>query len=85
LPRLSIIAGPNGAGKSTSSKSLLQDLGLEAFDFDKEFYNTWKLFSYDPAVENGVRESTEEKFLEAKQNAIVHQNDFAFGVTGNCI
>ena len=78
MPRLTIIAGPNGAGKSTSSKSLLQERGIEAFDFDKEFYNTWRLFDFDPAVERGVRESIEEKYLEAKQNAIIHKNDFAF-------
>jgi adenylate kinase family enzyme len=51
LPILTIIAGPNGAGKSTLSKGLLSDSGIEAFDFDKEFYAIWFEFGYDPAVE----------------------------------
>jgi predicted ABC-type ATPase len=78
LPRLTIIAGPNGAGKSTFSESLLQEQGIEAFDFDKEFHATWKLFSYDPAVEHGVRESIGEKFDNAKQDAIIRKTNFAF-------
>jgi predicted ABC-type ATPase len=78
LPRLTIIAGPNGAGKSTSSKSLLKEQGIEAFDFDKEFYNSWKVFGYDPAVERGVRESAEKKFIEARAAAIQERKSFAF-------
>jgi predicted ABC-type ATPase len=78
LPRLTIIAGPNGAGKSTSSKSLLQEQGIEAFDYDKEFYGTWKLFGYDPPVEQGVRESITEKFDNAIQNAIHQKTNFGF-------
>ena len=78
MPRLTIIAGPNGAGKSTFSKKLLEEQGIEAFDFDKEFYNTWKRFDYDPAVERGVRESVADKFDEAKQNAIINRTNFAF-------
>ena len=83
MPSLVIIAGPNGAGKSTTSTKLLEDRGIEAFDFDKEFYNTWKLFGYDPAVERGVRESTEAKFIEAKQTAILTKTEFAFETNFN--
>ncbi len=79
MPRLTIIAGPNGAGKSTISKSLLEEQGIEAFDFDKEFYNTWgNLFGFDPMVESGVRESIEIKFSEAKLNSLQEKRNFAF-------
>ena len=32
-----VIAGPNGAGKSTSSKRIVEEYGIEAFDWDKHF------------------------------------------------
>jgi predicted ABC-type ATPase len=68
-PFFFIIAGPNGAGKSTSSTAILKRYGVKAFDWDAEFYSTWKRFGYDPAVENGVKDSTTEKFEEHLKKA----------------
>jgi len=38
-PKLIIIAGPNGAGKSTVSNDIVAEFNINAFDFDKEYYN----------------------------------------------
>lgn len=78
MPVLTIIAGPNGAGKSTHSKELLSDSGIEAFDFDKEFYSLWSEFSFDPGVEQGVYNRTQELYIERRENALVDGQDFAF-------
>jgi len=78
LPVLTIIAGPNGAGKSTHSKELLSDSGIEAFDFDKEFYGIWSQFGYDPAIEQGAFFRTSELYLERRTSALESKNDFAF-------
>jgi predicted ABC-type ATPase len=80
LATLYIIAGPNGAGKSTNSKALLGwfNFSLTAFDYDKELYATWKRFGFDPAVEEGVRDSVGRLFSDRKNSAIAGNADFAF-------
>lgn len=78
MPTLTIIAGPNGAGKSTHSNELLSDTGIEAFDFDKEFYTIWSRFSFDPAVEQGAINRAQETYLEKREEAIAERRDFAF-------
>jgi predicted ABC-type ATPase len=83
LASLFIIAGPNGAGKSTNSKALLENEGIVAFDYDLELYNAWSIFSFDPAVESGVRESVSDKFLLLKQSAIEKKTSFAFETNYN--
>ena len=77
-PQLFVIAGPNGAGKSTTSASLLKPHGLKAFDWDKEFYQKWSEFSYDPLVESGIRDTTNELFENLKSKAIANAISFAF-------
>lgn len=77
-PTLFIIAGPNGAGKSTNSAALLQPFNIKAFDYDKELEQAWRSFGFDPAVEEGVRDSVGELFLEKKNLAIKNKTDFAF-------
>lgn len=78
MPTLTIIAGPNGAGKSTHSKELLSDTGIEAFDFDKEFYAVWSRFSFDPLVEQGAINRTHELYIERRDSALAERRDFAF-------
>ena len=78
MPILTVIAGPNGAGKSTVSKELLSDSGIEAFDFDKEFYSIWSGFSYDPLVEQGAFSQAQELYKERRSLALESGFDFAF-------
>lgn len=78
MASLFVIAGPNGAGKSTNNKILLSEEGITAFDYDLELYSLWSRFSYDPAVEEGVRESVAENFLSVKQKALINKTSFAF-------
>ncbi len=78
MPHLTIIAGPNGAGKSTYSETLLLERGIKSFDYDKELDIQWRRFSFDPAVERGVRESVERIFTESKRNAILNHSNFSF-------
>jgi predicted ABC-type ATPase len=78
LASLFIIGGPNGAGKSTNSKAILANEGVTAFDYDLELHKTWSMFSYDPAVEDGVRNSVSVKFLSLKKEAIANKTSFAF-------
>lgn len=77
-PKFFIIAGPNGAGKSTSSKEILKQYGIEAFDWDAEFYNLWSRFSYDPAVEKGVKDRTTELFNEHLDKALEEGRNVAY-------
>lgn len=77
-PTLFVIAGPNGAGKSSSSKVVLEPYGLEAFDWDHEFYSRWKRFDSDPLTEEGVRQHASELFIERFETAISNRTDFAF-------
>jgi predicted ABC-type ATPase len=77
-PTLFIIAGPNGAGKSTNSATILHPFNLKAFDYDIELEQAWSRFGFDPAVEDGVRESVGELFLQMKNAAIQNNTDFAF-------
>jgi len=77
-PTLFIIAGPNGAGKSTNSADFLKPYNLIAFDYDKELELAWRRFSFDPAVENGVRDSVDELFQMKKNAAAQNKTDFAF-------
>lgn len=77
-PQLFIVAGPNGAGKSTISTSLLKNHHLQAFDWDKEFYHKWSVFGYDPLVEAGVRNTTNEYFESLRNEAIQNSTSFAF-------
>jgi ABC-type Mn2+/Zn2+ transport system ATPase subunit len=70
LASIYVIAGPNGAGKSTNSKNLLANEGIIAFDYDLELHHTWSMFSYDPGVEDGVRNSVSEKFLSLKKEIV---------------
>jgi predicted ABC-type ATPase len=85
LPYLTIIAGPNGAGKSTTSKLLLLDRGITAFDFDKEFYDEWERFSSDPILENRIREFTTNKFLELRQKALIDKANFSYETNLNTL
>lgn len=78
MPVLTIIAGPNGAGKSTHSKELLVHLGVEAFDFDKEFYSIWSQFSFDPLVEQGSIDQAKQLYVDRKSEALRSLKDFAF-------
>jgi predicted ABC-type ATPase len=73
-----IIAGPNGAGKSTASKAMLKAYGVEAFDWDFEFYKLWKKFGFDPAVENGVKDRTTELFNEHLNEALKDGRSVAY-------
>lgn len=75
---MTIIAGPNGAGKSTHSKELLVHLGVEAFDFDKEFYSIWSQFSFDPLVEQGSIDQAKQLYVDRKSEALRSLKDFAF-------
>ena len=78
MPVLTIIAGPNGAGKSTHSKDLLLHIGIEAFDFDKEFYSIWAQFGFDPMIEQGAFDKAEKLYFERKHEALQNNKDFAF-------
>lgn len=78
MPYLSIIAGPNGAGKSTMSQSLLLERNITAFDFDKEFDSIWKQFDYDDAILEGAWNSTSNKFLQLKEEALLKKQNFAY-------
>ena len=78
MPVLTIIAGPNGAGKSTHSKELLADFGIEAFDFDKEFYAIWSGFNFDPYVEQGAFERAQKLYLDRRSVALQKKQNFAF-------
>ena len=76
MPDLFIIAGPNGAGKSTYS-ALLTLPELSAFDGDKELLKLQQKYrDIDTAqlleVVNG------NLFIEAKEQALKNQKDFAF-------
>jgi adenylate kinase family enzyme len=70
LPVLTVIAGPNGAGKSTHSKELLSDFGIEAFDFDKEFYSIWSEFNFDPYIKQGALERTQKLYVDRRFSAL---------------
>jgi predicted ABC-type ATPase len=78
LPVLTIIAGPNGAGKSTHSKELLSDFGIEAFDFDKEFYAIWSEFNFDPYIEQGAFERAQKSYSDRRGAALAKKQNFAF-------
>jgi len=78
LPVLTIIAGPNGAGKSTHSNELLIDFGIEAFDFNKEFYAIWSQFSFDPYIEQGAFDRAQKLFADRRTAAIQKKQNFAF-------
>ena len=77
-PEFIVIAGPNGAGKSTTSKNLLKPLGIEAFDWDKEFHTRWKAFGFDPAVIEGIREKVNSDFLDHIEKAFSQRQSVAF-------
>lgn len=77
-PTLFVIAGPNGAGKSTLSQELLSPFGLLAFDWDQVFHQKWSLFSFDPAVKDGVREAANRAFEEEVETALSQRSSFAF-------
>lgn len=81
MPTLFIIAGPNGSGKSFFSKLLLQPLTSTetiSFDFDVVKDNFWKMFDYDPLVEDGVIEKSISEFDREIFNSIELQKDFSF-------
>lgn len=78
MPVLTVVAGPNGAGKSTHSKELLSDFGIEAFDFDKEFYAIWAEFNFDPYIEQGAFERTQKLYIERRARALDKKLNFAF-------
>jgi predicted ABC-type ATPase len=78
LPVLTVVAGPNGAGKSTHSKELLSDFGIEAFDFDKEFYTIWSEFNFDPYIEQGAFERAQKSYMERRAVALDKKQNFAF-------
>lgn len=78
MPVLTIIAGPNGAGKSTHSKELLTPFGIDAFDFDKEFYSIWSQFSFDPYIEQSVFERAQKLYTDRRSAAIQQKQNFSF-------
>ena len=78
MPTLTVIAGPNGAGKSLGSRDILATQTIRSFDYDFEFHTEWKKFSFDPIVERGIREFTENLFHERKEEAIKKKNQFCF-------
>ncbi len=78
MPVLTVVAGPNGAGKSTHSKELLSDFGIEAFDFDKEFYTIWSEFNFDPYIEQGAFERAQKSYMERRAVALDKKQNFAF-------
>lgn len=82
-PQLFIVAGPNGAGKSTTSEKLLKPFKTRVFDWDKEFYAIWSKFGYDPHVEHGVRDSTNDLFSKKKDEALHKLQHFAFETNFN--
>lgn len=77
-PKLIIIAGPNGAGKSTLSSDIVAKYGITAFDFDKEYYEQWARFSYDPAVQKGCKEYVADKFETSIVSAFETKSNFSF-------
>ncbi len=78
MPVLTVIGGPNGAGKSTHSKELLMHLGIEAFDFDKEFYSIWSRYGFDPHVEQGAFDQARDLYMDRRVSAIRQNQNFAF-------
>ena len=78
MPVLTLIAGPDGAGKSTHSKELLADFGIEAFDFNKEFYTLWSEFNFDPFFEQGVLARTQKLYTERRTVALQKKQNLAF-------
>jgi predicted ABC-type ATPase len=85
LATVFVIAGPNGAGKSTNSKVILDEEGITAFDYDIELFQLWSKFSFDPVVEDGIRESVNDKFLLLKEEALINKTSFAFETNYNQI
>lgn len=83
MPSLFIIAGPNGAGKSTTSNDLLAKEGITAFDYDMELRNAWSNFSFDPAIEDGVRQSISSRFTDLKSEALLNKTSFAYETNYN--
>lgn len=77
-PKFLIVAGPNGAGKSTSSKHFLKEYGISAFDWDAELDKTWKKYSYDPIVADGIKDSTTDKFNDYIQQGINSNKNTAY-------
>jgi predicted ABC-type ATPase len=75
-----IIAGPNGAGKSTSSKGILKEYQIEAFDWDKHFENYWKSFSYDsnPTLIHGISDRVTSEFEEHLNTAFNQAKNVAY-------
>lgn len=71
-----------GPGKSTTSSIILSDLlqkeDIKAFDWDLEFHNIWSEFYYDPAVVQGVTDSTNEKFRNHLASAFEKKQDVSF-------
>lgn len=82
-PELIIIAGPNGSGKSTLSENFLKDYNIKAFDWDAIFLATWRSFSFDPAVIQGISNSTNEKFQNHLDAAFKGKKDVAFETNFN--
>ncbi len=77
-PFFIVVAGPNGAGKSTTSKDILEPYWIEAFDWDKEFHEQWKIFDFDPAVVEGIRESINSKFQSHLNHAFSKMQSVAY-------
>jgi len=75
-----VIAGPNGAGKSTSSKRIVEEYGIEAFDWDKHFYDHWKRFDYDTneTLIQGCKNIATEEFEEHLATAFKLSNHVAY-------
>ncbi|MFY0651686.1 MAG: zeta toxin family protein [Cyclobacteriaceae bacterium] len=78
IPSFTIIAGPNGAGKSTTSKHILTNLNIIAFDFDKEFYAKWEEYGFDPHVELGVRKTIAQRFEDHLSDSFQQKSHVSF-------
>lgn len=57
---------------------LLTHFGIEAFDFDKEFYSIWSQFSFDPYIEQGAFDRAQKLYIDRRTAAIQQKQNFAF-------
>lgn len=77
-PQFIVIGGPNGAGKSTTSKELLQQHNILAFDWDQRFHEKWNRFGFDPTIMEGVCEATNEEFNNHVLDAFSAKSSLAY-------
>lgn len=54
------------------------EFGIEAFDFDKEFYAIWSQFNFDPYIEQGAFERAQKLYTDRRSIALQKKQNFAF-------